>query len=111
MKLKLCCWPVRARCLTAPDQPPCLRASDGHAAPGQPFPEVPRSRRTDAWRPATPDGRILKGDRCRCLDSERKPLLKIRYQKTNGEDKPGERTTNAGEVQFRTSSSCSSAVA
>ena len=27
-------------------------------------------------------------------------FLKIRYQKTNGEDKPGERTTNAGEVQF-----------
>lgn len=27
-------------------------------------------------------------------------FLKIRYQKTNGEDKPDERTTNAGELQF-----------
>jgi hypothetical protein len=27
-------------------------------------------------------------------------FLKIRYQKTNGTDIPGERTTNAGEVQF-----------
>ena len=44
---------------------------------------------------------ILKGDQLSLASILNGSLfIKIRYQKTNGEDKPGERTTNAGEVQF-----------